>query len=125
MRHEEPLTIPRDDRVGEFTAVTHVTEFYCPACTTGIIVREEVDFEAFLADHFDCVPDGYTPGDMDADDPRTGEGTSADGAEYCYEIPFACGCVGRYNRPVSHAEASENHYGQCANYRRITNRRRD
>ena len=59
MDHEETLTISRDKRVGQFTTVTHVTEFYCPACTTGIIAHEDVDVDAFLAEHFGCVPDGY------------------------------------------------------------------
>ena len=46
-------------RVGRYTTVTQVTELYCPACTTGIICWEEVDVDAFVATHFDCVPDGY------------------------------------------------------------------
>ena len=43
-------------------------------------------------------------------------------ADYPYQVSFVCGCVGRYSRPIDGFVASQNHYEQCAEYRRIRNR---
>ena len=65
------LTIRRDDRVGESTIVTHVTEFYCPPCQTALIARSDSDYAAFLDEHFGCEPASSAPRSRSsADTPR-------------------------------------------------------